>query len=99
MRTPSCVRSRRPESHRADPIRVHHDELSSVELSPSQRIAWEGAVGRPRKAPQDRLGGPAYLSGSPGGALVFAHSTMMPSRRIIAMKPVMESKIAMAVSP
>ena len=44
--------------------------------------------------------GPFMCSGlAGGGVLAPAHSTVMPSRRIIAMNPVMEKKIAMAVSP
>jgi hypothetical protein len=38
-------------------------------------------------------------SASKRGVRLFAHWTVMPSRRIIAMNPDIEMKIAIAVSP
>ncbi len=57
------------------------------------------ARGRVNRVSRGLPGRSLHCARSAGGAFLLAHSTVMPSRRIIAMNPVMEKKIAMAVRP
>ena len=68
-------------------IEAHESDctLTYADSQDSTPVPWAGS-GR-----QD--------SGSKRGVRLFAHWTVMPSRRIIAMKPEIEMKIAIAVSP